>query len=78
MNINKLNRANYLKGVITSLEYALQDLENLGYDGICTWSSQTKYHSEYGHIIKNSELCEEVKQLIKDKIKKYQKEFDEL
>ena len=78
MNTDKLFKANYLKGVITSLEYALKDLENLEYDGICTWSSQTKYHSAYGHVIKDSELCEEVKQLIKNKLKKYQKEFDEL
>ena len=78
MDISKLNRANYLKGVITDLEYALQDLENLGYDGICTWSSNTKYHEHVGHVVKDSELCAEVKQLIKDKLKKYQKEFDEL
>lgn len=78
MNTDKLFKANYLKGVITSLEYALKDLENYGYDGICTWSSQTKYHPAYGHVIKDPELCGEVKQLIKDKLKKYQKEFDEL
>jgi len=78
MNIDKLNRANYLRGVITNLEDALYDLEKLSYDGICTWSSNTKYHSEYGHVIKDSELCAEVKQLIKDKLKKYKKEFDEL
>ena len=78
MNNDTLNRANYLRGVITNLEYALHDLEKLRYDGICTWSSETKYHSAYGHVIKDSELCTEVKQLIKDKLKKYQKEFDEL
>jgi len=78
MNIDKLNRANYLRGVIASLEYALQDLENYDYDGICTWSSQTKYHEHVGHVITDSELRAEVKQLIKDKLKKYQKEFDEL
>ena len=78
MNVDKLNRANYLREVMTNLEYALYDLEKLAYDGICTWSSETKYHSEYGHVIKDSELCTEVKQLIEDKLKKYQKEFDEL
>ena len=76
MDINKLYRANYLKGVIASLEYALKDLE-LGYDGICTWNSHNTY-AKYGHVIKDPELCVEVKQLIKDKLKKYQKEFDEL
>jgi hypothetical protein len=78
MNIDKLNRANYLRGVISSLNYVIQDLENRGYDGICAWTSNTKYHSEYGHVIKDTELVEEVKQLIKDKLKKYQKEFEEL
>ncbi len=78
MNIDKLNRANYLRGVITSLNYVIQDLENRGYDGICAWNSNTKYHSEYSHVIKDTELVEEVKQLIKDKLKKYQKEFEEL
>lgn len=78
MDIDKLSKANHLRGVITNLECVIQDLENFGYDGICTWSSSTKYHSAYGHIIKNSELLTEIKQLIKDKLKKYQKEFDEL
>ena len=78
MNIDKLNRANYLRGCINSLEYALRDLEKLHYDGICTWSSHSTINTTYGHVIKDSELCAEIKQLIKDKLKKYQKEFDEL
>ncbi len=78
MNIDTLIRANYLREVINNLEYVVKDFENLNYDGICTWSSENKYHSAYGHVIKDPELVEEVKQLIKDKLKKYQKEFDEL
>jgi hypothetical protein len=77
MDANKLFKANNLSYTIHSLEYALADLED-DYEGICTWSSQTKYHPAYGHVIKDPELCKEVKQLIKDKIKKYQKEFEEL
>lgn len=77
MNIDKLNKANYLRGIIINLEYVLKDLED-DYDGICTWSSQTKYHEHVGHVIEDSELCKEIKQLIKNKLKEYQHEFDEL
>lgn len=79
MNIENLNKANDLRSKIRNLELILNDFYVNNYDTFCTYKTHcSTLDSHYGREIKDLSLCDEIKQLIINKIAKYKKEFEEL
>lgn len=79
MDINKLNKANNLRSKIRNLEYVLNDYYTNGCETFCTFASLGEMGSKHtGTIIDDLELCKEIRELIKNKLEVYRKEFEEL
>ena len=79
MHISTLYQANSLRDKIRNLELVLNDFQNNNYDTFCTYRKTCRSGSNhYGELINDTDLAKEIIQLIKEKIAKYNKDFEEL